>query len=150
MKSKRWILKRVDPEEVRSLLGHCVIRMGGPIACGCVCEPNQLKPLSSSFAIYVRTWVSQKPEGFKPIPVYNDNKGAIEWSGGCSVSKKLRHLNIRELAFRDSHSRGDADIKHIPGHSNIADLFTKEMKSSTETFRSLCQLILSPRDLGGC
>jgi hypothetical protein len=61
-------------------------------------------------------------------PLYNDNKGAIEWSHGCNISKKLRHLNIREMAVRDAVEAKKVDIKHVPGHSNISDLMTKEFK----------------------
>jgi hypothetical protein len=57
------------------------------------------------------------------------------------VSKKLCHLNIREIAIRD--------VKHVPGHSNIADLLTKEFKSDS-VFRQLAFMILSVRDPGGC
>jgi hypothetical protein len=38
------------------------------------------------------------PDAAKGIPMFNDNKGAVDWSHGCSVSKKLQHLNIREIS----------------------------------------------------
>jgi hypothetical protein len=66
-------------------------------------------------------------------PLYNDNKGAIEWTQGCNISKKLRHLNIQEIPVRDAQNAKMVDIHHVPGHSNISDLMTKEFKSN-ETF----------------
>jgi hypothetical protein len=64
------------------------------------------------------------------IPLFNDNQGAVDWSaGGCSVSKKLCRLNIREIAVRDAWNSGVVHIMHVPpGHSNVANLFTKEHK----------------------
>jgi hypothetical protein len=88
--------------------------------------------------------VTTRPNG---QPLYNDNKGAIEWTQGCNVSKKLRHLNIREIAVRDAQSAKMVDISHVPGHSNISDLMTKEFKSN-ETFRHLTFQLLSIRDSG--
>jgi hypothetical protein len=84
------------------------------------------------------------------LPLYNDSKGAaIKWSHGCNVSKKLHYLNIREMAIRDAHEAKIVDIKHVPGHSNIADLMTKEFKGN-DTFRKLAFQLLSVRDPGGC
>jgi hypothetical protein len=38
------------------------------------------------------------PDVAKLLPMFNDNRGAVDWSSGCTVLKKLRHLNIREVA----------------------------------------------------
>jgi hypothetical protein len=43
--------------------------------------------------------LSLSPVG--PIPVYNDNKGAIDWSHSFST-KGMRHYNIRENAVREA------------------------------------------------
>ena len=88
------------------------------------------------------------PESRKPIPLYNDNNGGVEWSEGVSISKKMRHLNIRECAVCGAQRAGEILVQMIPGHSNIADLFTKEFKSDS-VFKNLVSLILSPRSSGG-
>jgi hypothetical protein len=90
--------------------------------------------------------VLTRPNG---LPLYNDNKGAVEWSHGLNISKKLRHINIREVAVRDAAAANLIDVQHVPGHSNIADIFTKEFKSD-DTFRHLAFQLLSVRDPGGC
>jgi hypothetical protein len=84
----------------------------------------------------------------RPTPLYNDNNGAVEWSEGVSISKKMRHLNIRECAVCGAQQNQEITVDAIPGHSNIADLFTKEFKSDS-IFKKLVDFILSPRLLRG-
>jgi hypothetical protein len=90
-----------------------------------------------------------------PIPVYNDNHGAVDWSHSFST-KGMRHLNIRENAAQEAQLLQEVFITHISGKCNPADIFTKEFKSNC-TFRSLRDLLLSPssaflvpRFHGGC
>jgi hypothetical protein len=66
------------------------------------------------------------PDVAKPLPMFNDNRGAVDWLSGCTVSKKLRHLNICKVAVRDAQKAGIFHIRQVPGHSNVADIFTKE------------------------
>jgi hypothetical protein len=148
-------------DEVRSLLGHVVMRMGGPIIWGCVREPKKASRSSCEAEIgamdegcksiqQLRNIMGDLdlPESKRPIPLYNDNNGAVEWSEGVSISKKMRHLNIRECAVRGAQKAEEIIVKMIPGHSNIADLFTKEFKSDS-VYKKLVDFILSPRLLGG-
>jgi hypothetical protein len=151
-------------EEVRSILGHCVTRMNGPIAWGCMREKRtsrssceaEIKSMDEGCKTLENLHLLMEDLGLPDVttrpngqPLYNDNKGAIEWSHGCNISKKLRHLNIREMAVRDALEAKMVDIKHVPGHSNIADLMTKEFKGN-DTFRTLAFQLLSTRDKGGC
>lgn len=46
------------------------------------------------------------PESEQPTPLFNDNRGAVDWSQGLNISKRLRHFNIREVAVRDDVQRG--------------------------------------------
>ena len=85
-------------------------------------------------------------EALEPTPLFNDNRGAVDWSSGCNISKRLRHFNIREVAVRDDVKAGDIVIFHLPGINNIADLFTKEI-SCDKLFQSLAFQLISPRDL---
>jgi hypothetical protein len=75
-----------------------------------------------------------------PTPVYNDNRGSVDWSNSSST-KGMRHVNIRENAIREARLFNEISILHIAGKANPADLFTKEFKSDS-TFRSLRSLIL--------
>jgi hypothetical protein len=71
------------------------------------------------------------PDVDYPTPLYNDNRGSVDWSRGASLSKRLRHMNIREVGVRDSIRLKSTTVHHIPGAHNVADIFTKEHKSST-------------------
>ena len=66
------------------------------------------------------------PNGQYPAPLlYNDNKGGVCWALSEAITKKLRHLNIREVAVRDAVRNKDIVLGHIPGVLNLADIFTK-------------------------
>jgi len=77
-----------------------------------------------------------------PTPIYNDNKGAIDWSHSFST-QGMRHLNIRKNAFREAQSFHEVSISHIAGTCNPADIFTKEFKSNN-VFHALRYLLLFP------
>ena len=70
------------------------------------------------------------PDVNLPTTLWNDNKGAVEWSHNCA-NKKMRHLNICNMAVHDAHRCSDIIISHLPGDLNVADLFTKEHKDDT-------------------
>jgi hypothetical protein len=87
-----------------------------------------------------------QPDGFTPTPVWNDNRSCVDWTHGVAVSKKLRHLNMRELGVRLSQKLGEVDIRHIEGKSNPPDIFTQEIKGVPH-YRQLASLVTSPRSL---
>jgi hypothetical protein len=89
-------------------------------------------------------------EGLPPIyiDIYVDDfkyfSLSEDWCKCVSVSQKLRHINMRELAVRLAQRDGHIAIRNIPGKHNIADLFTKEIKDPTH-FRNMEFTITSPR-----
>ena len=148
-------------DEVRSLLGHIITRMGGPLLWDCVREKKSSRSVCESeicsvdegckSGLQVRH-ISQDldlDEVKKPTPLFNDNRGCCDWSYGVNISKRLRHFNIREVAVRDDVKAGDISVTHLPGRVNIADLFTKEIRDAAH-FREMAFRLISPRDLGGC
>jgi hypothetical protein len=116
----------IDVSSVRSLLYHLVIRMGGPIAWGCQREPKTSRSsceaeiycmdegCKTSETLFNLMTNLGTPDVAKPLPMFNDNRGAVDWSSGCTVSKKLRHLNIREVAVGDAQKAGIVHIRHVP------------------------------------
>ena len=76
--------------------------------------------------------------------LFNDNQGSIAWASSEAITKRLRHLNIREVAVRDAQRLGEVSVGHIPGTLNVADIFTKEMKD-TAHFVALRASIMSRR-----
>jgi hypothetical protein len=145
-------------QENQSLLGHVVMRMGGPLVWGCKRETKTMSRSSCESEIYstdegtksiltVRHLLQDLglADGDAPTPLWNDNRGCVDWCQGVSVSKKLRHINMRELGVRLAQQLGQVDIRHIPGKLNIADLFTKEMAKDATHFRELTFAITSCR-----
>jgi hypothetical protein len=143
--------------EVQSLLGHIVFRMAGPMCWGCTRKSGTVSRSSCESKIYATDEGTKSvitichllqdfgfPDGNMPTPVWNDNRGCVDWTKGVTVSKKLRHINMRELGVRLSQQQGEVDVRHIDGKNNIADLFTKEIKDS-QHFRNMAFTITTPR-----
>jgi hypothetical protein len=146
----------ISKDSVRSLLGHIIIRCGGPVAWGCMREPESSRS-SCEAEIYAmdegtKTVMMLRnvmediglPDVSHPTPLYNDNRGSVDWSRGASLSKRLRHMNIREVGVCDSIRLQRTHVHHIPGAFNVANIFTKEHKSSV-TFTHLSNQLIFPR-----
>jgi hypothetical protein len=134
-----------------------VYGMGGPVAWGCLREPLSLSFSSCKSEIYVtnegtKTILTLRnlavdlglPDAETPTIFYNDNRGCVDWTKGASVSKKLRHLNMRELGVRLYQNLGAVTIQHIEGKKNVADIFTKEIKEPSH-FRFMAFTLTTPR-----
>jgi hypothetical protein len=147
----------VTLSEVQSLLGHVVFRMGGPVCWGCTREKTTMSRSSCESEIYATDEGSKSvltvrhllqafgfSNGLSPTPIWNDNRGCVDWTKGVMVSKKLRHINMCELGVRQSQQSGNVDVRHIEGKSNIADLFTKEIKDTLH-FQKMATTITTPR-----
>jgi hypothetical protein len=132
--------------------------MAGPIAWGCQgelkisrssCEADiycKDEGCKTSETLYHLMTNLGLPGIAQPIPLFNDNRGAVDWSLGLTVLKRLLHLDIREVAVRDAQKAGIVNILHVPGHSNVATIFRKEHKSDAIFYELAFQLI-RPRDL---
>jgi hypothetical protein len=83
-------------------------------------------------------------ESRQPTIVWNDNQGCVDWTKGVSISKKLRHLNMREISVRLWQQLRLVDVRHIADKTNIADIFTKEIKD-TQHLRNMAFNITTPR-----
>jgi len=75
--------------------------------------------------------------------IFNDNNACINWSKRCTT-KGLRHIQMRENKVRENVANHFVSIQHVNGKTNLADIFTKEMKD-TGHFVELRDLIMSPR-----
>ena len=55
------------------------------------------------------------PHLAKPTPIlYSDNQGGIAWAQSEAITKKLRHVNLREVAVRDSLRLGRTGARPHP------------------------------------
>jgi hypothetical protein len=145
-------------KDAQSLLGHVVMRMGGPICWGCMRETTTMSLSSCESEIYatnegtksalnVRNLLIdlQVPEAALTMPLWNDNRGCVDWTKGMSVSKKLQHINMRELSVLRLYQRlGYVSMQHIEGKKSVADIFTKEIKDPAH-FRSMAFTLNTPR-----
>ena len=150
--------------ECCSLLGSISTRTGGPLAWHVIREPrvsrstceSEIKSADEGTKVtqFIRHLLADlhMPEITLPTTLWNDKKGAVDWSHNCA-NKKMRHLNIRNIAVRDAHRCSEILIAHLPGALNVADLFTKEHKDDAHFLR-LRNIIVPPRGKfptpGGC
>jgi hypothetical protein len=69
---------------------------------------------------------------FMPAPnlIYNDNKACVNWSK-TYTSKGLQHIQKKENRVRENVSTRFVKICTVAGKTNLADLFTKEMKDTS-------------------
>jgi len=74
--------------------------------------------------------------------IYNDNKACVNWSKTCTT-KGLRHIQMKENRVQENVLSSFVDIQHVNGKTNLADLFTKEMKDVGH-FVELRDLMLRP------
>jgi hypothetical protein len=145
--------------EMYSLLRAAVTYMGGPLdwrsvrekqASQSVCESEirgmdegtkMVLALRHLFEDFGATHLSA------PTPIlYSDNQGGVAWARSEAITKKLHHVNLREVAVRDSICTGAILLGHIPGKLNPSDIFTKEMKDVGH-FHLLRSAFMSHSDL---
>lgn len=81
-----------------------------------------------------------------PTIIYNDNKACIQWSNKATT-KGLRHIQMRENRVRENIVSNFISVCHVGGKTNIADIFTKEMKD-TSHFVELRDLFMCSRPGG--
>ena len=66
----------------------------------------------------------------QPIPILNDNTGAVQWSKG-TTTKKMNRVDLRENFVRENVISNNIQVSHIPGKNNISDILTKEFKDTS-------------------
>jgi hypothetical protein len=153
-------LDRMTIDECRSLQGMIIVRMGGAIAWKSYRE-KKVSRSSCESEIHATDECCKLTQGLRlvmedlgltdvltPTELYNDNRGCVDWTKGWA-NRKMRHMNIREMAVRESQVNGEINVNHIEGKLNPSDLLTKEHKTG-ETFIQLCNLVVPSRSDGGC
>ena len=81
----------------------------------------------------------------QPNIVYIDKAACVAWSKN-TTTKGLRHIQIRDNAVRESIQNGFANVLHVAGNMNLADLFTKEDRDDKH-FLSIRDILVTARRL---
>ena len=78
--------------------------------------------------------------------VHNNNNACVQWSASMTT-RGLRHIQMRENAVREEHSKGHIKCVHIKGEINLSDMFTKEDKHTDHFISIRDELMEKPLDL---
>ena len=65
-----------------------------------------------------------------PMIAEMDNSGARDLANSWSVGGRTRHVDVRMFFLRELKEDGMVAFKHIPGHDNEADIFTKNVDAA--------------------
>lgn len=65
-----------------------------------------------------------------PITIFEDNEGCIAMAQNVE-SKRSKHIDIRHHFIRDHVMKGNLVVKHISTKSQIADIFTKSLDTTS-------------------
>ncbi len=65
-----------------------------------------------------------------PMVLKMDNSGALDIANSWSVGGRTRHIDIPKNFSHKLKDQGLLVMKHIPGDSNNADIFTKNVTSA--------------------
>ena len=66
-------------------------------------------------------------EGWYPMVLEMDNRGAIDLINSCSVGGRKRHIDVKQCFLRELKEAKILVVKWIPGSVNEADIFTKNI-----------------------
>jgi hypothetical protein len=151
----------LNVEESQSLQGAHIVRMGGAVAWKEMREKRvsratckaEIKSLDECTCLVQALRLLLEDLSMSDVAkltlIYNDNQGSVDWSKGWANRRRMRHMNIQNIAVRDAREHQEIDIQHIEGELNPADILTKE-HGSGEKFISLCDVIVPLPPDGGC
>ena len=145
-------------EELKSIQGFYITRMGGPLYWGVHREKRgsrssymaKIKSIDDGIRAiqYLRHLMKQLglPDIEYPTPLMNDNQGSIDWiESGCKPTKKLRHENLSELGIKEAREHKEVQLYWMAGATNPPDLFTKE-DNDVKHFETLQDQMVTSRD----
>ena len=76
--------------------------------------------------------------GMPCIPVFEDNKGAVQLAQNPITNSNSKHIDVWHLFLRELVGREEVSIIHVPSQFQHADFFTKAIaRDSFEFHRNL-------------
>lgn len=65
-----------------------------------------------------------------PMLLEMDNWGAVDIANSWSVGFRTHHMGIQNCFLHEQKDQGKVIMKHIPGDTNDAEIFTKNIESA--------------------
>ena len=98
-----------------------------------VCEVEYITTLDAAKeVVWLRKFLGElgvAPSLDGPVPVYCDSTGAIAQAKEPKSHHRTKHILRRFHLVREIVERGDIDLLKIDGKENIADPFTKAIRT---------------------
>ena len=140
-----------DLESRQSTTGYIFTLFGGPVAWRS--KRQQTVALSTMEAEYMASteaarqaiWIRQLLEdlgfglGSAPLPIFNDNNGAISLAKDNVHHERAKHIALKHHFIREKVEDSTVALSHISSSNNLADIFTKALPR--DTFNRLCEMI---------
>jgi hypothetical protein len=84
-----------------------------------------------------QTLTDTQVEYDEPIPIYCDNKSAINISKNPIMHSKTKHIPIKYHFLREQAAENNIRVKYMGTKEQVVDIFTKPLPR--EAFEYLCQ-----------
>lgn len=84
-----------------------------------------------------------------PLPILNDNVGAIQLSKNPVHHDRSKHIGLRHHFIRERVADGTVELSHVASEHNLADLLTKPLPAPAfEHLRDHIGLQPPPKQVG--
>ena len=96
---------------------------------------------SARQAVWLRLWLEDIGLGLGkyPLPILNDNNGAITLAKNPVHHEKSKHISMRHHFLREKIEDNVVSLEHVRSAENLADILTKGLPR--ETFDKLRDLL---------
>ena len=81
-----------------------------------------------------KTATEQEMEGHRPVVIYEDNTGCIQWSKNPVDHQRAKHIDLRYHYIRAKVRDGDIKLVHCDTDEMMADLLTKYLATARFTY----------------
>lgn len=127
-----------DLDDRHSTTGYIFKMAGGPIAWSSHKQHTvavsttqaeyQALSTASAHALWIENVIDQLQFDCKPpIPIYVDNKGAVDLSHNPTHHKRTKHINIIHHTIQERVENGQVNVIHISTANNVSDVLTKPL-----------------------
>ena len=117
---KRSLIRSVSKQQQATALSSCEAELYG------LQQATQDATAMSRVVHRVLWGIGDVSEFDEPlIQVESDSSSALQLVQGLDLPRRSRHIEIRLMWLRSQVSEGHVVLKHHPGVTNIADIFTK-------------------------